>query len=102
MVEAEEAQDGGVQVVNVDDILNRSEAKVVGAADDLATLDAATGQPGGEAIRVMIAAGRLVRIAAVGHGRAPKFSTPNHQRLLQQASGFQVVEQGGDRLVGSV
>src|SRR3712207_6587087 len=40
MVEAEQVQDGGVQVVHVDLVLDRLEAELVGGAVDVAALDA--------------------------------------------------------------
>src|SRR5262245_65630377 len=40
VIEAQEVQDRGVQVVDVDAVLDRGEAKLVGAAVDLAAFDA--------------------------------------------------------------
>jgi hypothetical protein len=51
-----------------------------------AALDAAAGQPDAEAVGVMIAA-----IVALGGWSAAKLTAPNNQRVLQQASGAQVL-----------
>src|SRR5690606_32895854 len=55
MVEAEEAEDGGVVVVDVDRILGDAPADLVGLADHLAPLDAAAGHPEAEGEGVVVA-----------------------------------------------
>ena len=67
VVEAQQVQDRGVQVVDVDRVLDGLEAELVGRAVDVAALDAAAGQPHGEAVVVVVAA---VDLAGVGAGRA--------------------------------
>src|SRR5215468_10927327 len=74
VVEAEQVQDGGVQVVDVDGVFRGVQAEFVGRADDLATLDAAAGQQGGEAVGVVVAA-----VGALGHRRAAELAAPDHQ-----------------------
>src|SRR5438132_4326429 len=81
---------------------DRPEAKLIGAADDLAPFYAATCQPGSEAVGIMIAAGALVGIAAVGKGCAAEFAAPDHQRLVQQAARFEVLQQTSHRLIRTV
>src|SRR5579871_6880240 len=54
VVEAEQAQDRGVQVVDVDRILHRLEAELVGGAVDLAALDAPAGHPHCKAVVVVV------------------------------------------------
>ena len=56
MVEAEQVQDGRVQVVDVDLVLDGVVAELVGRAVDDAALEAAAGHPHREAERVVIAA----------------------------------------------
>src|SRR5258708_2888531 len=55
VVEAEEVEDGGVEVVDVDLVLYRAEAEVVGRPVGQAAADAAAGQPGSEAPVVVVA-----------------------------------------------
>src|SRR5437870_3327194 len=83
----------------MDALLNRPEAELVRGANDLAASDAAACQPGGEAIRVVVAPGRLVGVTAVCDGRAAKLAAPDYQCLLQKPAGFQVLEQACDRLI---
>ena len=58
VVDAQQVQHRGVQVVDVDLVLHRPEAVVVGGAVDLAAAHAAARQPHGEAVGVVVAAGR--------------------------------------------
>jgi hypothetical protein len=56
VVEAQKVEDRGVQVVDVDRFLDGLEAELVGGAMDRSPLHAAAGQPGGEAVVVVVAA----------------------------------------------
>src|SRR5438046_4191108 len=56
MIEAEQMQEGGVQIVHVDLILDGAEAELVRRAVRHAATHAAAGQPHGEAPVVMVAA----------------------------------------------
>ncbi len=93
--EAEEVEDRGVQVVDVHAVGFGAEADGVGGAEEGAPLDAAAGEPGGEAVGVVVAAG-----AALGHGHAAELAAPDDEGAVEQAAAFQVGEQGGDGLVG--
>ena len=71
-VEAELVQDRGVDVGDVVAVLDGVEAELVGRAVDDAALDAAAGQPDGEAVGVVVAAvGRPGR-RACGRTRCPR------------------------------
>src|SRR6185295_14271947 len=48
VVEAEEVEDGGVEVVHVDGVLGDAPAQLVGGAEHLASFDAAAGHPEAE------------------------------------------------------
>ena len=74
VVEAEEVEDGGLEVVDVDLVLGDVEAEVVGFAVG-AGLGAAAGHEGGEGLRVVVAAG-LAAEGGVGfdHGGAAEFA----------------------------
>ena len=104
VIEAEEAQDGGVQVVHVDDVGRRLEAELVGGSMDMAGLHAAAGHPHGEAVVVVVAAVDLALIGARGgqfDGRgAAELAAPDDERLVEQAAALEVGQQGGDGLVG--
>ena len=57
VVDAEQVQERGVEVVDVDRVFDDRVAEVVGAAEGDAALDAAAGQPDAEGVLVMVAAG---------------------------------------------
>src|SRR5437763_27792 len=42
----------------------------------------------------------LAAIAIFGGWRAAEFAPPNHQGVVKQPSGFQVLQQAGDRHIG--
>ena len=94
MVEAQQVQDGGVQVVDVDLVLDGVPAEVVGGSESHAALDAAAGQPHRKPERVMFPA-----VVALARRRPAEFAAPQDQRVIQQAARLEVGEQGGDRLI---
>ena len=61
-------------------------AEVVGFAERHARLDAAAGQPDGEAARMMVAAVVGRRELALAVDRAAEFAAPDDQRVVQQAA----------------
>ena len=77
----------------MDAFLYGAEAELVGGAVGHAALEAAAGQPDGEAPVVVVAA-----IAALRCRRAAELAAPEDERLIEQAALFQVLQQGGDRL----
>ena len=97
VVEAQQVQDRGVQVVDVDAVLGDVEAELVAFAERDARLDAAAGEPHGEGVGVMVAA---VVAAALDHRRAAELAAPDHERVVQQAALLQIGDQGGAGLVG--
>src|SRR5262249_62287581 len=92
-VQPKQVQRGGVDVGHVVALLHRVEADLVGGAVHDAALDAAAGQPGAEALRVVVAA------VALGARRAAELRAPDDQRVLEHAALLEVLEQAGDRLV---
>ena len=70
-------------------------AELVGRAVGEAGLDAAAGEPDGEAAGVVVAAGAVL----FGVGRAAELAAPPDERVFEQAAPLEVGEQAGDRLV---
>ena len=87
-----------MQVLDVEAVADGGCAEFVGLADADAALDAAAGHPHGEAVGVVIAAGA---VGVLGRRLPAELAAPDHQRLVEQAAPFQVLEQAGDRLVGA-
>ena len=76
-------------------VLDGVVAVFVGGAVDDAAFDAAAGEPDREAVRVVIAAGRVPWATGV----RPNSPRPDDERLSEQAARLQVFEQAGDRPV---
>src|ERR1051325_6685377 len=97
VIETQQPEDGGMQVMNVDLIFDGLETKLIRRAVDVAAPHAPAGQPHAEPIMIMVAP---VYLAGVRPGfwqlhrrRAPKFTAPNHQRVLQHSALLEVFEQ---------
>ena len=96
-VEAHLLQHGRVQVLDVEPVLDRVVAQLVGRPDAQAALDAAAGRPHREPVGVVVAAGAR----GVLRRRLPaELAAPDHDRALQQPAPLQVLQEPRDRLVG--
>ena len=73
VVNAHEIEDGGMDVMDVDRLVDDLPAEVVGGAVGHAALDAAAGEPHAEAVRIVVA-------ASVGSGAA-KFNDGSSAEL---------------------
>src|SRR5262245_19230720 len=102
MVNAQQVQNGRMQVVNVDRFVDHLESEIVGSAVDHPSFDASAGHPHCECERVVIAAvlksGSTVT-SRFDHGRAAEFGTADHERIVKQAARFEVLDHGGEGLV---
>src|SRR3954451_1145022 len=97
VVEAEQVEDGRLEVVDVDGVVADLVAEVVGAAVGGAGADAAAGHEEGEAVGVVVAAHCLaVGGAALLEGGAAEFAAADDQGALEQAAVFQILDQRGD------
>ena len=96
VIEAQEVQDGRMQVVNMDSLLLSSEAEFVGGAMDAAAADAAARQPHAEAVMIVIAAAQLRQL---GDRRAAELAAPHDQGRVEQAAPLEVGQEPGDGLV---
>jgi hypothetical protein len=63
VVEPEQVEDGGMEIVHLLGLVDGFEAVFIGGADDGAAFDAAAGEPDGEALRVVVWAGGRIRRA---------------------------------------
>src|SRR5207253_1390871 len=94
VVEAEEVQDGGLQVMDVDRVIDDVEAEVVGGTVGESALDAAAGQPHGEGLRVVVAAEATVEgRVRLDHRRPAELAAPDDQRFVEQPPLFQVQDE---------
>jgi hypothetical protein len=96
VIEAEQVKDRGVQIVNVRAVLHRVEAEFVRAADAHAAFEAAAGEPHGEGVDVVIAAGGFAHLA---HRRAAEFAAPDDDGVIEQAALLEIFDERGLALV---
>ena len=99
MVDAQQMQDGGLKVVNMDAPFGYVESVVVGTAMYMARLHAAAAHPERKYAAMMIAAivvglGRALRIR-----RPAELAAPNHQRIVQHPTLLQIKDQSRRWLV---
>ncbi len=84
MIHAEHVEGGGVEVVNVDGLVNSFEAEIVGGAVSSAAFDAAAGKDSGEAPAIVIAAVlELDQAADFDNGRAAELATNDNERFTE-------------------
>src|SRR4051794_8913291 len=98
VIDPQAVQDRGVEVVDVNRIAHDVVAVIVGFAVNVTGLDAATGQPYRKATAMMIAAIILLQ-ASLTIDRSAKLAGPDDERVVEQASLFQIEDQSGLRLI---
>ena len=81
VIDAQQVQNRGVQIVDVDSIMDGAKTEVVRFAVRHATFDASAGHPCCEAEMIVI-----TTVAVFGRRRAAKFAAPQHQRFIQQSA----------------
>ena len=89
VVDAEEGEHGGVEVVDVDDVFDGAVAEFVGAAPGGAGFDAGTGHEEAEGEDVVVATG------ALAHGGAAEFAPPEDEGVFEEAALFEVFKESG-------
>src|SRR5262245_19741985 len=94
VIDAEQVQNGRVQIVAVGLALDGPVAELVAGSVANAALDAGAGQPGDERPTVVVAAG-----GALGERHAAELGGPDDQRVFQQAALLQVGQKRGDWLI---
>ncbi len=94
VIEPEQVEDRGVQVVDVHRVLDGLVAELVGLAVGDPGLHAAAGHPEGESLVVVVAAVGVLPVR-----RAAELAAPDHQRVVEQPPRAQVRQQAGDRPV---
>lgn len=103
VIETEEGKDGGVEIVNVDFVFSGLETEFIGGTVDITSFDPAAGQPGGEAVMIVIAAVDFSGIGSGGGqfdgGGASEFTAPDDEGVVEHAALFEIFEQGADGLV---
>ena len=97
VIEAQLMEDGGVEVMHMNLPLHCMVAIGVSVPMGDPRFESPSSKPDREPVRIMITASSLV----LSVGGAPEFASPPHDSIFQQAPAFEVLQQSGDRFVGS-
>ena len=95
VVDAEAMQDGRLEIMHMDGILDNVESKIVRRAVRHTALDASAGHPERECPSVMIAPVVLIARATLRIDRAAEFATPDHERVVQHPALLEVSNESG-------
>src|SRR3954468_1384675 len=91
VVDAHAVQERGVEVVDVDGVLDDVVAIVVGLTENGARLDAAARGPEGEAAAVLVAAVVVLGELALAVDGSAELPAPHHQRLVEKPALLEVL-----------
>ena len=90
MVQAEQVQRCGVQVVAVGRMFGGQVAEIVGGSVADSAFDSSAGQPGGERSAVVVSTGSA---CSLGGRLASEFGRAHDECFVEQAASFQVVKE---------
>ena len=99
VIDAEEVEDGGVHVADVDGVLSDVVGEVVGFSVNRAPLDAASGHPDGETAGMVIASVVGAAETSLTVDGATEFSAPDDEGVVEQAAVLEVLDEGVAGLV---
>ena len=94
VIDAEEMEHRRVDVIAVDGLFDGFVGPFVGGSVADTALEAAAGQPGGEPRGIVVSAE-----AALTAGHAAELGGPLDDRVSEEAAGFEIAEETGDRLI---
>ena len=100
VLNAQEVQHCGVQVVHVHRVFHDVVAEVVGAPIHKARLDAAAGHPQRKTPGMMVATKAVGTNVALRISGAPKLTAPDNQRVVKKPTLLKVLDEGAAGLVG--
>ena len=101
MVETEQVEHSGLEVIYVDQVFENVQAEIIGFPNDLAGFDASAGHPHCEAVGVVIASGvgGVFGTAEFRHRGATEFTAPDNEGIVEHAALLEVFDEGGHGLV---
>src|SRR5438552_1024732 len=95
MIDPQQVQNGGVQIVDRRDVLDRLVAKLIGGTVAKTLLHSGASEPDGETVWIVI--------ASVGpfleRWHPTELRHPDHDRMIEQPTCFHVLDKGGAGLV---
>jgi len=94
MVETQEVQDCGMEVMDMNSILDAPKTKLIGLPVSHSPSHTTTGEPRRKAMMIMVAT-----IPVFTGGCPAKFTAPEDERFVEQSTLLQIGQQGGDRAI---
>ena len=88
VIEAELVKDGGVEVVNVDLVLDGIEAEFIGLAVVDSALNSTACHPHRKGVGVVVA----TVVSTLNHGGAAKFSAEDDEGVIEHAALFEIFD----------
>ena len=98
-VEAQQMQNGGLQVAHAHAILGDEVPEFIGRPKVESAFDTSAGHPDRETVRVMVAAKELGSVPLFIQRCAAEFAAPDDQRIVEKATLLEILDQCGNRLV---
>ena len=89
-------QDGGVQIIDMHLVLYCCEPGLIRHAVNMASLDAAVGEPDRQAVTIMVASGRGHQVRQLRRGHAAKLAAREDERVIEHAALLGVAQESGD------
>ena len=86
VIESEQMKHGRVQVVQMDNAVDRLVAKLVGGAVSQSASRPAAGQPSRVAFGVVVSPFGFFTVENLGLRRSAEFSRPQHKRVFEQSA----------------
>ena len=77
MIKAQEMQNGGMQIMNVNGVFVNHETEIISGTIGEAGFETAARHPNSECFLVMIASGGFLLGTSLKHGRTSKFASPD-------------------------
>jgi hypothetical protein len=101
VIEAEEGEDGGVEVVWADLVGDGFVAEFVGGTVGVSWAGTAAGHPDGEGGGIVVASdeGHFATAAVFAHGGAAEFAAPDDEGIIEETAAAEVGEEGVAGLV---
>src|SRR5215510_6778482 len=103
VVEPEQPEHRGMEIVNMHLVLGCLKTELIGRAVDITSTYSSARHPHGEAVVVMIASVNLsgigTRLWQLHRWGSSKFSAPDDKRILEHASLFEILEQRANGLI---
>ena len=95
VVDPHKVQDGRMEIMHVDFVLDRQLPELIGLTVSLSGPDPTPGEPYGKPTRIMIPASPIL----FGIGLPTEFTAEPNQGIFQESATVQVREQAGDGLI---